>query len=185
LILVTAHRRENHGQPIRNICEALKELACRYRDEVDIIYPVHPNPNIKGPAYELLGGIPNITLTEPQPYIEMVRLMSRASLILTDSGGLQEEAPSLRVPVLVLRDTTERPEGVEAGVVRVVGTERHAITSAVSQLLEDPFERERMTTAENPFGDGRASQRIVDALLRDRVRKSRDLTMVPVEVSVQ
>ena len=123
LILVTAHRRENFGQPLLHICRALSELAARYPSKVQIVYPVHPNPNVVGPVHTMLRGIPNITLTEPLGYYDFVRLMSEAYLILTDSGGLQEEAPSLGVPVLVLRDVTERPEGVAAGVVKVVGTD--------------------------------------------------------------
>jgi len=166
LVLVTAHRRENFGAPIRNICKAIKQLAARYRSDVDFVYPVHPNPQIKEPALSLLSGIPNLTLSEPLSYMDLVRLLSRASLVLTDSGGLQEEAPSLRVPVLVLRDVTERPEGVAAGVVRVVGTDRRAIVKAASRLLDDPEEHRRMATGINPYGDGHASERIVEALRR-------------------
>jgi UDP-N-acetylglucosamine 2-epimerase (non-hydrolysing) len=125
---------------------------------------VHPNPNVQGPVRQALGDIPNVTLTEPLGYRAFVRLMSRAYLILTDSGGLQEEAPSLRVPVLVLRDVTERPEGVAAGVVRVVGTDRAAIVQAAVDLLEDPVQYRRMASGANPYGDGRASQRIVAAI---------------------
>jgi UDP-N-acetylglucosamine 2-epimerase (non-hydrolysing) len=128
------------------------------------VYPVHPSPHIAGPAHRWLDGIPNLTLTEPLSYVDLVDLLSRASLLLTDSGGLQEEAPSLRVPVLVLRDVTERPEGVAAGVVRVVGTDRRAIVQAASRLLDDPNEHRRMATGINPYGDGHASERIVAAL---------------------
>jgi UDP-N-acetylglucosamine 2-epimerase (non-hydrolysing) len=165
LILVTAHRRENFGQPLIHICHALAEIATRYSSEVQIVYPVHPNPNVLGPVHEMLGGIPNITLIDPLGYYNFVQLMSEAYLILTDSGGLQEEAPSLGVPVLVLREVTERPEGVAAGAVRVVGTTSQRIVEETAILLDDSESYERMAQAVNPYGDGRASQRIVAALL--------------------
>jgi UDP-N-acetylglucosamine 2-epimerase len=165
LILVTAHRRENFGQPLVSICRALSEIAVRYGSRVQLVYPVHPNPNVLGPVHEMLGGIPNITLTEPLGYYDFVRLMSEAHLILTDSGGLQEEAPSLGVPVLVLRQVTERPEGVEAGVAKVVGTDDQAILENVITLLEDKTAYQRMAHAANPYGDGRAAERIVQAIL--------------------
>jgi len=165
LILVTAHRRENFGQPLASICRALSEIAARYGSQVKLVYPVHPNPNVLGPVHQMLSGIPNIILTEPLGYYDFVRLMSEAHLILTDSGGLQEEAPSLGVPVLVLREVTERPEGVEAGVVRVVGTDERVIVRETTMLLEDELAYQRMAKGTNPYGDGFASQRIVAAVL--------------------
>jgi UDP-N-acetylglucosamine 2-epimerase (non-hydrolysing) len=165
LILVTAHRRENFGQPLTDICRALAEIAARYRSEVRIVYPVHPNPNVVRPVHEMLGGIPNITLTEPLGYYDFVRLMSEAYLILTDSGGLQEEAPSLGVPVLVLRQVTERPEGVIAGTVKLVGIVCERIVEETALLLDDGEAYEKMARVTNPYGDGQASQRIAAALL--------------------
>jgi UDP-N-acetylglucosamine 2-epimerase len=165
LILVTAHRRENFGQPLIRICHALAEIAARYPSEVQLVYPVHPNPNVLGPVREMLGDIPNVTLSEPLGYYDFVRLMSQAYLILTDSGGLQEEAPSLGVPVLVLREVTERPEGVAAGVVKVVGTDEGTIVRETVSLLDDRLVYQHMAQAVSPYGDGRASQRIVAALL--------------------
>jgi len=164
LILVTAHRRENFGQPLIHICRALSEIAALYPSEVQLVYPVHPNPNVLGPVHEMLGNIPNVTLTEPLGYYDFVRLMSEAHLILTDSGGLQEEAPSLGVPVLVLREVTERPEGVAAGVVKVVGTDKQTIVREVVTLLENDLIYQQMAQGANPYGDGRASQRIVEAI---------------------
>jgi len=169
LILVTAHRRENFGRPLQNICYALRDLASRYDGRVHIFYPVHLNPNVWDPAHRLLGDVPNITLTPPLEYLPLVHLMKRATLVLTDSGGIQEEAPGLGVPVLVLREVTERPEAVEAGTVRVVGTDRERIVAEASRLLDDPEEHQRMARAVNPYGDGRASQRIVAALLDEPV----------------
>jgi UDP-N-acetylglucosamine 2-epimerase len=175
--LVTAHRRENFGQPLENICLALREIAARYacpersrrNGRVRIIYPVHLNPNVWEPVHRLLGDVPNILLTPPLGYLPLVHLMSRSHLVLTDSGGIQEEAPGLGVPVLVLRDVTERPEAVEAGTVRIVGTDRERIVSEACRLLEDPADYERMARAVNPYGDGRASRRIVAALLGEEV----------------
>jgi UDP-N-acetylglucosamine 2-epimerase (non-hydrolysing) len=164
LILVTAHRRENFGEPLTHICHALAELAARYPSQVQIVYPVHPNPNVLEPVRKMLGGIRNITLTEPLSYYEFVRLMSEAYLILTDSGGLQEEAPSLGVPVLVLREVTERPEGVAAGVVKVVGTDERTIVEETAALMENDLAYQRMAQAANLYGDGHASQRIVEAI---------------------
>jgi UDP-N-acetylglucosamine 2-epimerase (non-hydrolysing) len=164
LILVTAHRRENFGYPLVQICNAVAELARRYRSQVQIVYPVHPNPNVQGTVRRMLSGIPNVVLTEPLSYGDFVQLMSRAYLILTDSGGLQEEAPSLGIPVLVLREVTERPEGVAAGVVRLVGTNENEIVKAAAELLEDPSAYGRMAKSVNPYGDGQASQRIVKAI---------------------
>jgi UDP-N-acetylglucosamine 2-epimerase (non-hydrolysing) len=165
LILVTAHRRENFGYPLVQICNAIAELAKRYGSQVQIVYPVHPNPNVQGTVRRMLSGYPNVVLTEPLSYWDFVGLMSRAFLILTDSGGLQEEAPSLGIPVLVLRDVTERPEGVAAGVVRLVGTDEKTIVEAAVQLLEDSSVYGRMAKSVNPYGDGHASQRIVKAIL--------------------
>ena len=163
LILVTAHRRENFGQPIENICFALKELA--QREEVEIVYPVHLNPNVQEPVNRILRGIAHVTLLPPLDYLPMVHLMKHADLILTDSGGLQEEAPSLGVPVLVLRQTTERPEGVKAGTLKLVGTETSRIVREATRLLDDPVAYAEMAKAANPYGDGHAAERIVEALL--------------------
>lgn len=164
VILVTAHRRENLGRPLENICLALRELAARYGDALRIIYPVHLNPNVWGPVHQLLGEVPNIILLPPLDYLPLVHIMRRAHLVLTDSGGIQEEAPGLGKPVLVLRDVTERPEAVEAGTVRLVGTEQSRIVAETERLLEDPVEYQRMARAVNPYGDGHAAERIVDAL---------------------
>jgi len=165
LILVTAHRRENFGAPLENICHALRQLAEHYGNSIRIVYPVHLNPNVQEPVYRLLGNIPNIVLLPPLDYLPFVQLMKRATLILTDSGGLQEEAPGLGVPVLVLRGVTERPEGVQAGTVRLVGTDTRAIVAEAQRLLDDPAAYQQMAQAVNPYGDGHASERIVTALL--------------------
>ena len=164
LILVTAHRRENFGAGIRSICTALSQIAREFPD-VAILYPVHPNPHVKGPVYELLGSIGNVFLVPPMPYDELAHLMRHAYFIVTDSGGIQEEAPGLGKPVLVLRSVTERPEGVQAGIVRLVGTESQRIVREVSKLLTDEQAYEQMARAVNPYGDGKAAERIVDALL--------------------
>jgi UDP-N-acetylglucosamine 2-epimerase (non-hydrolysing) len=164
LILVTAHRRENWGQPLENICLALREIAAA-RPDVKIVYPVHLNPNITEPVHRLLDEVPNVVLLPPADYLTTVHLMRQAWIVVTDSGGIQEEAPSLGKPVLVLRQVTERPEAVEAGAVKVIGTERQVIVNEISRLLDDPAERERMARAVNPYGDGRASGRIVAAIL--------------------
>jgi UDP-N-acetylglucosamine 2-epimerase (non-hydrolysing) len=165
LILVTAHRRENFGAGLEQICLALRDLAARYAGRARIVYPVHRNPNVWGPVHELLGSAPCVTLVPPLDYLPMLHLMRRASLILTDSGGVQEEAPGLGIPALVLREVTERPEGVAAGALRLVGTDRGRIVAEASRLLDDPAEYRRMAGAGNPFGDGRAAERIVAALL--------------------
>lgn len=165
LVLVTAHRRENFGNPIEQICLALRDLAKKYEQEVQILYPVHPNPWIQEPVRRILGEVPSIKLSDPLDYITLVNILSRATLVLTDSGGIQEEAPSFGVPVLVLRDVTERPEAVEAGTVRLVGTQREAIFSVAERLLTEPAEYTKMARAVNPYGDGAASERIVNALL--------------------
>jgi UDP-N-acetylglucosamine 2-epimerase (non-hydrolysing) len=164
LILVTAHRRENFGTQLANICCALMEIAHQYRDDVHIVYPVHFNPNVFHPVHEMLDGVPNISLIEPVDYETFVGLMSRAYLILTDSGGLQEESPSLDKPVLVLRQVTERPEVTALGAARLVGTECETIVRETVRLLEDPVAYREMASVANPYGDGRASQRIVQAI---------------------
>jgi UDP-N-acetylglucosamine 2-epimerase (non-hydrolysing) len=166
IMLVTAHRRENFGQPLKSVCSALLELAGRYRDQVHIVYPVHLNPNVRETVYRQLDGVANITLLPPLDYLSFVQLMKRCEVILTDSGGIQEEAPSLGKPVLVLREVTERPEAVEAGAVRVIGTEQQSIMYWTERLLQDPVEYARMARAVNPYGDGHAAERIVEALLQ-------------------
>lgn len=165
LILVSAHRRENFGKPIEDICAALKRLAETYADRLQFVYPVHRNPNIQEPVQRLLGGVPNIHLLPPLSYLPLVHLMRRSKLVLTDSGGIQEEATALGVPTLVLREVTERPEGVEAGVLKLVGSEPERIFSAAQRLLEEPQAYAAMANASNPFGDGHAAERIVQALL--------------------
>ena len=165
LILVTAHRRENFGKPLENICVALRKIAERYGDQVQIVYPVHLNPNVQEPVNRLLKGIDNITLLPPLDYLPLVWLMKQAYLVLTDSGGIQEEAPGLGKPVLILREVTERPEAVDAGTVKLVGTDRTSILDATIRLMEDAGEYQKMATAINPYGDGQAANRIVKALL--------------------
>ncbi|MCD9027311.1 UDP-N-acetylglucosamine 2-epimerase (non-hydrolyzing) [Luteimonas sp. BDR2-5] len=162
LVLVTGHRRENFGAGMDNICRALADIASA-RD-VQVVYPVHLNPSVREPAQRLLGGHAGVHLLEPMDYLPFVRLMSRAYLILTDSGGIQEEAPALGKPVLVMRDTTERPEAVEAGTVRLVGTSREKIVAETLQLLDDPDAYAAMARAHNPYGDGKAAERIADAI---------------------
>jgi len=164
LLLVTAHRRENFGQPLEEICEALRQLAAR--GDVEIVYPVHLNPNVQEPVKRLLGNVPHITLLPPLDYLPLVHLMKRAHLILTDSGGIQEEAPAFGVPVLVLREVTERPEGVAAGTLKLVGTDTRRIVEEATRLLDDPAAHAEMAQASNPFGDGHAAERIVEALLQ-------------------
>jgi UDP-N-acetylglucosamine 2-epimerase (non-hydrolysing) len=164
LILVTAHRRENFGQPLENICYAIKELASR--EDVEIVYPVHLNPKVQDPVNRILKSTPHITLLPPLDYLPMAHLMKQAKIILTDSGGLQEEAPALGVPVLVLRETTERPEGVEAGTLKLVGTQTSQIVREAARLLDDPVAYAEMAKAVNPYGDGHAAERIIGALLR-------------------
>ncbi len=166
VLLVTAHRRENFGQPLINICNAIKEIAMRYSD-ICIVYPVHLNPNVQEPVYSILGGIENVLLTEPLDYELFVQLMKRSYLVLTDSGGLQEEAPSFGKPVLVLREVTERSEAVEAGTAQIVGVKTGRIIERTVELLEDEREYQRMSKAVNPYGDGRASQKIVARLLKE------------------
>lgn len=164
LILITAHRRENFGQPLEQICKALKEIAISF-DDVHLVYPVHLNPNVQTIVRAELSGVANITLLEPLDYLPLVQLMKASYLVLTDSGGLQEEAPGLGKPVLVLREVTERPEGVEAGTVKLVGTDKDRIVRETARLLEDVDEYGKMSRAVNPYGDGRASERIVQSLL--------------------
>ena len=171
LLLVTAHRRENFGQPILDICQALKRLAEAYQDQITLIYPVHLNPNIQGPVYQSLSGIDNIRLLPPIDYLPLVHIMKHAALILTDSGGIQEEAPSLGVPTLVMRERTERQEGVTAGTLKLVGTEPDAIFTAAQRLLDDPQAHAAMAGAVNPYGDGHAAERIVAALLESQLEK--------------
>jgi UDP-N-acetylglucosamine 2-epimerase (non-hydrolysing) len=163
LVLVTAHRRENFGEPLENICLALKELAtCA---AVEIVYPVHLNPNVQGPVYRLLKGVEHVTLLPPLDYLPLVHLMKRAKIILTDSGGIQEEAPAFGVPVLVLREVTERPEGVAAGTLKLVGTDTARIVGEAKHLLDDESAYAAMAKAANPYGDGFAAERIIRALL--------------------
>ena len=162
LILVTAHRRENFGEPIENICRALKELASR--NDIEIVYPIHLNPNVQEPVNRILKNVKCVTLLPPLDYLPLVHLMKRATLILTDSGGIQEEAPAFGIPVLVLRETTERPEGIDAGTLKLVGTETSHIVQEAQRLLDDPLEYAKMSKASNPYGDGHASERIVEAL---------------------
>lgn len=166
LILVTAHRRENFGKPLENICRALLDLAGLYGDRIRILYPVHLNPNVQEVVYPLLENHPQILLTHPLAYLPMVQLLKRSTLVLTDSGGLQEEAPGLGVPVLVMREVTERPEGIQAGVVKLVGTDPDRIIWETRRLLDDPMAYAQMAQAVNPYGDGHAAERIVEALIR-------------------
>jgi UDP-N-acetylglucosamine 2-epimerase (non-hydrolysing) len=170
LILVTAHRRENFGAPLDNICLALLEIAARFPD-VQLVYPVHLNPNVQRAVNAYLLGVPNIILLPPLEYLPLVQLLKRSTLVLTDSGGLQEEAPGLGKPVLVLREVTERPEGVTAGTVKLVGTDRAVIVSETVRLLTEPAEYARMAQAVNPYGDGQASARIVESLRNAAIAK--------------
>jgi UDP-N-acetylglucosamine 2-epimerase (non-hydrolysing) len=165
IVVVTAHRRENFGEPLRDICLALRDLAERYAGSIRIVYPVHRNPNVWGLVHAMLDDVPCITLLPPLDYLPNLHLMKRAYLVITDSGGIQEEAPGLSKPALVLRDVTERPEGVETGALRLVGTDRARIVAEASRLLDDPAEYQRMARARNPFGDGHAAERIVESLL--------------------
>lgn len=163
LVLITGHRRENFGQGFIDLCNAIKTLADRHPDW-EFVYPVHLNPNVQKPVYDILSSSQNVSLIEPQDYLPFTWLMNRSSLILTDSGGIQEEAPSLGKPVLVMRDVTERPEAVEAGTVRLVGTDSQKIIDNVEQVLLDEQVYSAMSKAHNPYGDGKAAQRIVDAI---------------------
>lgn len=163
LILVTGHRRENFGMGFENICNALSEICLS--NNVEVVFPVHLNPNVQGPVHKILGNNPAIHLIAPQDYLPFVYLMNRSHLILTDSGGVQEEAPSLGKPVLVMRDTTERPEAVAAGTVKLVGTDKQTIIDAVRLLIEDESEYLKMSRAHNPYGDGKASDRITEYIV--------------------
>jgi UDP-N-acetylglucosamine 2-epimerase (non-hydrolysing) len=163
LILVTAHRRENFGEGIENICRALEQLA--KENDVEIVYPVHLNPNVQGPVNRLLKTLEHVTLLPPLDYLPLVHLMKHATIILTDSGGIQEEAPAFGIPTLVLRDVTERPEGVEAGTLKLVGTDTSRIVEETKRLLNDPAEYAKMAKSANPYGDGHAAERIVQSLL--------------------
>ena len=173
IILVTGHRRENFGEGFLNICKALKEIAFR-RTDVQVVYPVHLNPNVQKPVKELLGEIENVKLLDPLPYEQFVWLMDQSYLIITDSGGVQEEAPSLGKPVLVMRDTTERPEAVTAGTVILVGTDKEMIIEKTLMLLEDEQKYVSMSTLHNPYGDGTASKRIVEFILKKNSQEEYD-----------
>lgn len=162
-ILVTGHRRENFGDGFLHICRAIKEIAAMHPD-MDIVYPVHLNPNVQKPVYELLSGLENVYLISPLDYLPFIYAMQHSTLLLTDSGGVQEEAPSLGKPVLVMRDTTERPEAVEAGTVKLVGTDAAAIVSNVTELLRNKEMYRQMSETHNPYGDGKACQRIIESL---------------------
>ena len=166
LVLITAHRRENHGQPMLDICSALGELARKYRERAVFIYPVHLNPAVQRPVFEHLSGIENMVLTEPLEYEILAHLIKRAHFIVTDSGGLQEEAPAFGKPVLILREVTERPEVVEAGTARIVGTDRAAIVAAATALMDDAGMYDRMARVACPYGDGTASKKITDYFLQ-------------------
>jgi UDP-N-acetylglucosamine 2-epimerase (non-hydrolysing) len=179
LILVTGHRRESFGQGLLDICAAIAELA--KRQDVQIVYPVHLNPNVQATVISALGSLPNVFLIQPQNYMGFVRLLQRSTLVLTDSGGVQEEAPALGKPVLVMREVTERPEAVHAGTARLVGTDRHAIVCTVSLLLDDAKARSAFARSVNPYGDGRASERIVDALMGRPVDEFRPEPLRPAE----
>jgi UDP-N-acetylglucosamine 2-epimerase (non-hydrolysing) len=163
ILLVTAHRRENHGPNLKSICNALKTLVTGF-DRLEIVFPVHLNPNVRGVVYEELGQTRGIHLIEPVSYRDLLGIMSRCYLILTDSGGIQEEAVSFHKPVLVLRELTERPEVVEVGAGKVIGVKTETIVAEVSDLLRNPERYRQMSTARNPFGDGHAAERIVDIL---------------------
>ena len=164
LILVTAHRRENFGQGFLDICTAISLIA--KNKNVQVLYPVHLNPNVQEPVYRILGDKENVKLISPLDYLHFVYLMNRSHIILTDSGGIQEEAPSLGKPVLVMRDTTERPEAVDAGTVKIVGTNPEVICREVNSLLDDNDNYTKMSQAHNPYGDGKASEAIIDNILK-------------------
>jgi UDP-N-acetylglucosamine 2-epimerase (non-hydrolysing) len=176
MLLVTGHRRENFGQGFENICHALAQLA--QHEDVQVVYPVHLNPNVQEPVNRILGNCPNVHLLPPQEYLPFVYLMHRSTLIVTDSGGVQEEAPSLGKPVLVMRDTTERPEAVTAGTVRLVGTCTKRIVDAAQQLLNDPKAYQAMSRAHNPYGDGLAAHRIAEALMIRATKENKETVEV-------
>lgn len=166
LVLVTGHRRESFGEPFEHMCRALKGLAEKYPD-VQLLYPVHLNPNVRAPVERILTGVPRVHLIDPVDYPRLVYLLSRCTLVLTDSGGIQEEAPSLGKPVLVMREVTERPEGIDAGCAKLVGTDERRIIDAASSLLDDPAAYARMAQARNPYGDGTAARQIAEVLARE------------------
>jgi UDP-N-acetylglucosamine 2-epimerase (non-hydrolysing) len=168
IMLATSHRRENFGKPLENICEAIAYIADEHAEELEIVFSVHPNPEVQSMVHRRLGDHPNVRLLPPLDYMPFVFLLKSAYLVLTDSGGVQEEAPGLGKPVLVLREVTERPEAVESGTVRLVGTNRLRIVEAVERLLSDEREYARMARAVNPYGDGRAAERVVEAMLEAR-----------------
>lgn len=178
LVLITGHRRENFGEGFENICAAIKELSLEFPD-VDFLYPVHLNPNVSRPVRRILHGLSNVHLIEPQEYLPFVHLMMRAHIILTDSGGVQEEAPALGKPVLVMRDATERPEAIRAGTAKLVGSNKDAVVAGVRRLLVNEAEHQLMAQAHNPYGDGKASQYILQAL-----RKYSNRAFLPLEGSV-
>ncbi len=167
VILVTAHRRESFGGPFESLCRGLRDLALKYRDEIVLVYPVHRNPNVRQVVNSLLAGIDNVVLLDPLDYMPLVHLMKNCYMVLSDSGGLQEEAPSLGKPVLVLRQVTERQEGVEAGTLKLIGTEAEDIVAEASRLLEDENAYQAMATRINPYGDGTAAMQIVKRILED------------------
>lgn len=168
MVLITGHRRENLGEGFQNICRAISRLAEQFPD-VMFVYPVHLNPNVQEPVHAILSGRDNVRLVAPAPYPEFIWLMDRSTLILTDSGGVQEEAPSLKKPIVVMRDTTERPEAMEAGAVELVGTDIERITKSVSRLLSDPAEYGKRQIDKNPYGDGLAAERVVELITRVKV----------------
>mgnify|MGYP003339997227 CR=1 FL=1 len=165
-MLVTAHRRESFGEPFDNICRALRELALAGRGRTQIVYPVHLNPNVQEPVNRILRGTPNVHLLPPLEYLPLVHLMKRARLVLTDSGGIQEKAPGFGIPMLVMRERTERPEVVAAGTAKLVGTDQQRIIAEARKVLENSESYEQMAKAVNPYGDGKSAQRIVQALLQ-------------------
>mgnify|MGYP001767199712 CR=1 FL=1 len=165
LVLLTAHRRENFGEPIKHICEAVQSLAERYGSSLRIVYPVHPNPNIQSVVHRMLEGVPAVTLIQPVDYITLIHLIKHSTLVLTDSGGIQEEASGLGKPALVLREVTERPEGVDAGVLKLVGTDPQKIVREAAHLLDDSDALAEMARVTNLYGDGKAAGRIVEAIL--------------------
>jgi UDP-N-acetylglucosamine 2-epimerase (non-hydrolysing) len=174
LVLLTAHRRENLGQPLEQICTAINQLADEYAGKVRFVYPVHLNPNVQQPVFRMLSQNANITLLPPLDYLPLVHILRNSTLVLTDSGGIQEEAPGFGIPTLVLRDVTERPEGVDAGVLQLVGTDTDRIIKTVHSLLNDPEAYQKMARAVNPFGDGHAAERIVQALIDYENRHSKE-----------
>ena len=167
IVLVTAHRRESFGGPFESLCRGLRDLALKYRNEIVLVYPVHRNPNVRQVVNGVLAGIDNVLLIDPLEYMPLVHLMKQAYMVLSDSGGLQEEAPSLGKPVLVLREVTERQEGVEAGTLKLVGTDSDRIVAEASRLLDDPAAYQAMSTRANPYGDGTAAIKIVRRILED------------------